>query len=142
MSAEEGGRVFFSNVRRSLEFEDEIILVSVGVDIGSSTSHLVFSRLLLERLDNRYVVSERVVLHESEVLLTPYAHDQSIDAGAECVVLLEPDAARVGQINERRPTHGRRCVQPRRVNRTTRVEGVLAGSLRQIELEVLQASNL
>ncbi len=77
-----GGRVFFSNVRRSLELEDEIRLVSVGVDIGSSTSHLVFSRLLLERLDNRYVVSERVVLHESEVLLTPYADDQSIDADA------------------------------------------------------------
>ena len=72
-SEAEGGRVFFSNVRRSLEFEDEIRLISVGVDIGSSTSHLVFSRLLLERLDNRYVVSERVVLHESEVLLTPYA---------------------------------------------------------------------
>lgn len=78
----EGGRVFFSNVRRSLEFEDEIRLVSVGVDIGSSTTHLVFSRLLLERLDNRYVVSERVLLHESEVLLTPYADDQSIDAVA------------------------------------------------------------
>ena len=68
------GRVFFSNVRRSLEFEDEIVLVSVGVDIGSSTSHLVFSRLRLERLDNRYVVAERTVLHESEVLLTPYVH--------------------------------------------------------------------
>lgn len=68
-----GGRVFFSNVRRSLEFEDEIVLVSVGVDIGSSTSHLVFSRLRLERLDSRYVVAERTVLHESEVLLTPYA---------------------------------------------------------------------
>jgi len=52
-----GGRVFFSSVRRSLEVEDEILLISVGVDIGSSTSHLVFSRLLLERLDNRYVVS-------------------------------------------------------------------------------------
>lgn len=80
--APEGGRVFFSNVRRSLEFEDEITLVSVGVDIGSSTSHLVFSRLRLERLDNRYVVSERQVMHESEVLLTPYLVDGSIDAVA------------------------------------------------------------
>jgi hypothetical protein len=26
-----GGRVFFSSVRRSMEYEDEIILVSVGV---------------------------------------------------------------------------------------------------------------
>ena len=77
-----GGRVFFSNVRRSLEVEDEILLVSVGVDIGSSTSHIVFSRLLLERLDNRYVVSKREVVHESEVLLTPYAADQTIDAVA------------------------------------------------------------
>jgi ethanolamine utilization protein EutA len=70
-----GGRVFFSNVRRSLEEEDEIRLVSVGVDIGSSTSHLVFSRLVLERVDNRYVVTEREVFHESDVLLTPYTAD-------------------------------------------------------------------
>jgi len=82
MSEEAGGRIFFSNVRRSLELEDEIRLVSVGVDIGSSTSHLVFSRLVLERLDNRYVVSERKVVHESEVLLTPYAGDAAIDAVA------------------------------------------------------------
>ncbi|MDB5594783.1 MAG: reactivating factor for ethanolamine ammonia lyase [Hyphomicrobiales bacterium] len=75
-----GGRVFFSNVRRSLEEEDEIRLVSVGVDIGSSTSHLVFSRLVLERVDTRYIVSEREVFHESDVLLTPYADDMTIDA--------------------------------------------------------------
>ena len=81
-SSEAGGRIFFSNVRRSLEEEDEIRLVSVGVDIGSSTSHLVFSRIVLERLDNRYIVSEREVLHESEVLLTPYLDDHSIDAAA------------------------------------------------------------
>lgn len=75
-----GGRVFFSSVRRSLEEEDEIRLVSVGVDIGSSTSHLVFSRLVLERLDNRYIVTQREVFHESDVLLTPYADDMTIDA--------------------------------------------------------------
>src|SRR5262245_34035051 len=77
-----GGRVFFSSIRRSLEVEDEILLTSVGVDIGSSTSHLVFSRLLLERLDNRYVVSKREILRESDVLLTPYCDDQTIDAAA------------------------------------------------------------
>src|SRR5256885_16842062 len=78
--SEEGGRVFFSNVRRSLEIEDEIRLTSVGVDIGSSTSHLVFSRLVLERLDNRYVVSERKLIHESAILLTPYAGDATLAA--------------------------------------------------------------
>ena len=77
-----GGRVFFSSTGRSLEVEDEIRLVSVGVDIGSSTSHLLFSRLTLERLDHRYVVAERAILHESEVLLTPYADDLAIDAAA------------------------------------------------------------
>ena len=82
MSEDPGGRIFFSNVRRSLETEDEIRLTSVGVDIGSSTSHLVFSRLVLERLDNRYIVSERKVVHESEVLLTPYSDDMTIDAAA------------------------------------------------------------
>jgi ethanolamine utilization protein EutA len=81
MADEEGGRIFFSNVGRSLEEEDEIRLTSVGVDIGSSTSHLVFSRLVLERLDNRYIVSEREMFHESAVLLTPYADDMTIDAG-------------------------------------------------------------
>src|SRR5712692_7334247 len=84
--SEAGGRIFFSNVRRSLETEDEIRLTSVGVDIGSSTSHLVFSRLVLERLHNRYIVSERKVIHESEVLLTPFienaADDTTIDAEA------------------------------------------------------------
>ena len=85
-----GGRVFFSNVRRSLEFEDEIVLVSVGVDIGSSTSHLVFSRLRLERLDSRYIVAERTVLHESEVLLTPYAEN----AGDAADLRIDADALR------------------------------------------------
>jgi len=80
MAEEAGGRVFFSNVRRSLEIEDEIRLVSVGIDIGSSTSHLVFSRLVLERLDNRYIVSERKVVYESQILLTPYSDYTTIDA--------------------------------------------------------------
>ena len=75
-------RIFFSSVGRSLEEEDEIRLLSVGVDIGSSTSHLVFSRIVLERMDNRYIVSERRLLHESEVMLTPYCADASIDAEA------------------------------------------------------------
>ncbi len=80
MAEEPGGRIFFSSTGRSLEGEDEIKLTSVGVDIGSSTSHLVFSLLVLERLDNRYVVAERKVLHQSDVLLTPYSADATIDA--------------------------------------------------------------
>src|SRR2546428_2539136 len=86
MSRGPGGRIVSSDARRSVEPGDETRLASCGVDIGSSTSPLVFSRLVLERLDNRYVVSEREVIHESEVLLTPFIEnavdDMTIDAAA------------------------------------------------------------
>src|SRR5258707_9503497 len=78
----EGGRVFFSSTGRSLVDEDEIVVLSVGVDIGSSTSHLVFSRIVLERLDSRYVVTSREAFFQSEILLTPYAAEEEIDAAA------------------------------------------------------------
>src|SRR6201990_1460515 len=76
----QGGRVFFSSAGRTLEGEDEIIILSVGVDIGSSTSHLVFSRIVLERLDSRYVVSQRETFYQSDILLTPYNDKEEIDA--------------------------------------------------------------
>jgi ethanolamine utilization protein EutA len=79
---DEGGRIFFSSTGRSLEGEDEICLLSVGVDIGSSTSHLVFSRIVLERLDSRYVVTEREAFYQSDILLTPYSSGDAIDADA------------------------------------------------------------
>jgi ethanolamine utilization protein EutA len=78
----QGGRVFFSSTGRSLVDEDEIVVLSVGVDIGSSTSHLVFSRIVLERLDSRYVVSKRETFHQSDILLTPYSAGETIDADA------------------------------------------------------------
>jgi ethanolamine utilization protein EutA len=78
----EGGRVFFSNANRHIVDEDEIELTSVGVDIGSSTSHLVFSRLELEQRDSRYVVKSREVLYESDILLTPYVDENTIDSDA------------------------------------------------------------
>src|SRR5262252_905438 len=81
-SSDQGGRVFFSNAGRTLAEEDEICLLSVGIDIGSSTSHLVFSRIVLERLDARYVVVEREAFYQSDILLTPYADGETIDAEA------------------------------------------------------------
>ena len=83
MSSDEdqGGRIFFSSTGRTLE-DDEVCLLSVGVDIGSSTSHLVFSRIVLERLDSRYIVTERETFYASDILLTPYAAEGTIDAEA------------------------------------------------------------
>src|SRR3954468_12577546 len=59
--------------------EDRILLTSVGVDIGSSTSHLLFSRLELQREDGRYVTVSREVLFQSDILLTPYTNGTTID---------------------------------------------------------------
>ena len=73
------GSLGFTGSGRHIVDEDEIKLTSVGVDIGSSTSHLVFSLLELSQEGTRYVVKKRTVLSESEILLTPYADDLTID---------------------------------------------------------------
>src|SRR6202171_762989 len=79
---EQGGRVFFSSTGRTLSEEDEICILSVGVDIGSSTAHLVFARIVRERLDSRYVVTTRETFYQSDILLTPYSAEETIDADA------------------------------------------------------------
>jgi ethanolamine utilization protein EutA len=59
-------------------------LTTVGIDVGSSTSHLMFSVLFLKRqgeaLSSRYVVVLREVAYRSPVLLTPYTHENTIDS--------------------------------------------------------------
>ncbi len=72
----------FSNANRHISEEEELRLTSVGVDIGSSTSHLVFSRLELELEGTRYRVKSREILNESEILLTPYVDETKIDVEA------------------------------------------------------------
>jgi len=69
----------FSNANRHMQEEEQLRLTSVGVDIGSSTSHLIFSRLELTLEGSRYRVTRREVLNESEILLTPYVDDTRID---------------------------------------------------------------
>ena len=63
---------------------DNVELTTVGVDVGSSTSHLMFSRIYLRRLgeflSSRYVVINRETLYRSPILLTPYRNDNTIDA--------------------------------------------------------------
>jgi len=58
-------------------------LKSVGIDIGSSTSHLVFSQLTLRRegasLSGKFKVAERKVLFRSGIMLTPYLSGTLID---------------------------------------------------------------
>jgi ethanolamine utilization protein EutA len=55
---------------------DTIILTSVGIDVGTATSQIIFSRLVLRRLgrelSSRFVVTERKTLYLSPVHFTPY----------------------------------------------------------------------
>ena len=63
--------------------QDHVTLTSVGIDIGSSGTQVIFSRLNLRRpgedLTSRYVVVSREALFESPVTLTPYLNQQRID---------------------------------------------------------------
>jgi len=62
---------------------DKLNLTSVGIDIGSSTTHVVFSNIHLERrgmdLTSRYEVTERHSFYRSPVLLTPYKDTETMD---------------------------------------------------------------
>ncbi|HSF56610.1 MAG TPA: ethanolamine ammonia-lyase reactivating factor EutA [Candidatus Binatia bacterium] len=58
-------------------------LTSVGIDIGSSTSHLMFSQLLIgypSLHQRRPMVLDRRVIARSSILLTPFTGDWNIEA--------------------------------------------------------------
>lgn len=63
-------------VEHALWLMDQIILTSVGIDVGTATSQVLFSRLTLRRmgaeLSSRYIVVERETVYLSPVHLTPY----------------------------------------------------------------------
>lgn len=64
---------------------ENLELLSVGIDIGSSTSHLVFSRLTLNRErsflnpTNRFMLVDREIIYESEIIFTPLVDRYTID---------------------------------------------------------------
>jgi ethanolamine utilization protein EutA len=64
--------------------EDNIELTTVGIDIGSSTSHLMFAKVHLQRKSKKmtsgFEVVNRTILWKSPILLTPFLPDNSIDA--------------------------------------------------------------
>jgi len=62
---------------------NEVEIMSVGVDVGSSTSHLAFSKLLLRRDEEsatrRFNIEERYVIYEGRIINTPLLDDRTID---------------------------------------------------------------
>ena len=62
---------------------NRIEILSVGVDVGSSTSHLAFSKLLLVKdehsVTKRFNIEERNVIYEGQIINTPLLDDNTID---------------------------------------------------------------
>ena len=63
--------------------QENIELSTVGIDIGSSTSHLLFAKVLLQRqsqgLSSRFIAVHRQVVWRSPIMLTPFLADGAID---------------------------------------------------------------
>ncbi|MFZ0424465.1 MAG: ethanolamine ammonia-lyase reactivating factor EutA [Xanthobacteraceae bacterium] len=63
--------------------QDNVALTTVGIDIGSSGTQVIFSRVHLRRLaedmTSRYYVVARETLFQSPVALTPYQSEERID---------------------------------------------------------------
>src|SRR5579875_3140833 len=64
--------------------QETVELMTVGIDIGSSTSHLLFAKIHLERerqrSSSRFVVVHRDIVWRSPIMLTPFTEDGLIDA--------------------------------------------------------------
>lgn len=65
------------------EYRDLDELVSIGIDVGSSTTHLVLSRLELGRRNSAFhrktEILRKTVIYESPILFTPFLSDDTID---------------------------------------------------------------
>jgi len=77
--------------------QDHVTLVSVGIDIGSAGTQVIFSRINLRRLgedlSSRYYVVSRETLYQSPVALTPYQSEERIDDAALGAIIDEAYAA-------------------------------------------------
>ena len=87
-----GARIFFGShdadfldvplEENPLWIADNVRLTSVGIDVGSSGTQVIFSRLHLRRMaedmSSRYFVVNRETLFQSPVALTPYESETRI----------------------------------------------------------------
>ncbi len=75
-----------AEIARYIWDQETVELKTVGIDIGSSTSHLLFASVTLQRktqaLSSRYVVIDRQIIWRSPIMLTPFRDDGTIDAHA------------------------------------------------------------
>ena len=65
----------FTSADRALVESDIIEVLTLGLDIGSATSHISISQLTMVRGHNRYTVSSTEVVYQSPVMKTPFGGD-------------------------------------------------------------------
>src|SRR5881296_338779 len=77
--------------------QDHVTLLTVGIDIGSAGTQVIFSRINLRRygedLTSRYYVVSRETLFQSPVSLTPYQSEERIDDAALAAIIDQAYAA-------------------------------------------------
>jgi ethanolamine utilization protein EutA len=65
---------------------DNVALTTVGIDIGSACTQVIFSTIHLQRMADshasRYVIVDRKTSYQSPISFTPYSHETTIDAAA------------------------------------------------------------
>src|ERR1051326_2326109 len=87
-----------------LWIQDHVTLTSVGIDIGSSGTQGIFSKINLRRLSedraSRYYVVSRETLFLSPVSLTPYQNETRIDDAALQKIIAEAFVAAGVDANE------------------------------------------
>ena len=73
-----------AEIARYIWSQETVELKTVGIDIGSSTSHLLFAKVILQRqtqgLSSRFIVIDRQIVWRSPIMLTPFLRDGTIDA--------------------------------------------------------------
>jgi ethanolamine utilization protein EutA len=62
-----------------LNLEPAQELVTVGIDIGSATSQLSISRIEATLIHDKFVITERELVYESDIILTPFIIGEKID---------------------------------------------------------------
>ena len=64
---------------------DHRSLLSVGIDVGTTTTQVVFSRLSLSNVARggqipRMAITQREILYQSPIMLTPLLDQDTVDA--------------------------------------------------------------
>ena len=82
-----------------MKVEREIIR-SVGIDVGTTTSHLVFSDIVLERNpfspSRGFRIAERIVLHRGQILFTPLKNENTEIDLEKLVQMLREEYTKAG----------------------------------------------